>query len=57
MWMDTVVKLLVMLRSLEWLEVKRTGFTYVKKYIFLNNVNNFEKDRKRKVRKRNGHAL
>ena len=55
--MDTVVKLLVMLRSLEWLEVKRTGFTYVKKYVFLNNVNNFEKDRKRKVRKRNGHAL
>lgn len=37
MWMDTVVKLLVMLRSLEWLlevKVNEKFYLYVKKYIF-----------------------
>ena len=50
--MGTVGKLSVMVRSVEWLEVEGTGFKYVKTYFFFfYNVNSFEKDRKRGVRK------
>lgn len=52
MWIGTVGKLSVMVSSVEWLQVEGTGFKYVKKYFFFfYDVDCFEKDRKRGVRK------
>lgn len=36
MWMGTVGKILVMVKSVEWLQVEGTGFKYVKKYFFFS---------------------